>query len=377
MGVLKFIGRTFVSVFTIISHLAIFIAKGQWRFVKSYIHTVNDFTGNGTLGIDGSAKETHALVRYPIRAVLWLFVPLVVLFVPIVILAAIGGILIAIDQATYPSFPVDDVFTTIDASKDGSTAKGNLMLTASYHQMEKELNSTFGWTPNDILGGQFWDNRVNRQLGERLGSIELLSALVQQITKFGSTNIEDKRLTNVRQGGFTNDPTYSVINSFPSVESRYWDAINDIKSYQADVAAGKEGDYYNITNANIAAILDTIRGKDGKGVLEIPHARLIHIDQESWSQVDDDFFLAQGAAIVARDELVAIRSSYSDKIAERGALQNLDNAIASLNEAINVHTFVVFRGGINYMMPNQCAILANLFDTAMSSIDQVAKALRG
>ena len=176
-GFFKFIGRTFVSVIMALIHLTIFIAKMEWTFVQKYIHMVNEYTGDGTLGVDGSAKETHWSVRYPIRAILWLFVPLVVFIVPLGLAGIIGGILIVIDQTTYPSFPVDDVFTTIDASKDGSTAKGNLMLTASYHQMEKELNSTLGWTPNDILGGQFWDNRVNRQLGVRHGSIELVAVV--------------------------------------------------------------------------------------------------------------------------------------------------------------------------------------------------------
>ena len=256
MGILKFIGRTLVSVIMAFIHLAIFIAKMEWHFVQKYIRMVNDYTGDGTLGIDGGAKETHWAVRYPIRAILWLFVPLVVLLVPVGFVATVIAIFVAIDQATYPSFPVSNEFVTIsDKNAEPTVAKvGSALLTATYHQMEVEMDSTSGWTPNDTLGLQAFDNRVNRQLGVRHASIELLSVLVPNITKFGSVDAEDPRLTAARQGGFSNDPLSSDFTSFPFIETRYREGIDNIKSYQADVLAGKAGVHVNITNANIATI---------------------------------------------------------------------------------------------------------------------------
>jgi hypothetical protein len=373
---LQMVGRALAWLAVGVTGLIVLLLKTQWRFVKQYVSFVNEFTGNGTLGLDGSAKQTHAIIRYPVRAILWMFSPFVILLLPTGLMAVVIASFIAVDQVTYPEFPVSEKFTTIDSTPNngmpvGVNDIGNALLGASYHQMEAELSTPYlvGWTSNDMFGLQYFDNRLNRQLGVRHGAIVLLGDLAD-ITKLGSIDKEDPRIVNARQSGFAIDPELWV---FPASEDSYWGGIELIKSYQSDVGTGKPGVIINITNEDIISIFKTI-----DQILEVPQGRLIESnDITPLNEIDDHIFFAQGAAIVARDALVVMKSAYQAEIVKRGALEQIDEAIGALNKVLTFHPWVVLPGEEDSMFADHRAKLARYYSEARKRINNVEKAFAG
>ena len=86
----------------------------------------------------------------------------VCLFITLLLLAWGSQALYAkLDRTEFPT-PVQ----ITDADKLDENAKGKALVDAITHQMRYELNSTFGWSINDILFNRFvLDNRAYRQYG--------------------------------------------------------------------------------------------------------------------------------------------------------------------------------------------------------------------
>ncbi len=345
--------------------------RAVWFFTLSYIKGVNDYTS------EYSERRLFqvAPLRYLFRFFLWLFAPVIFLIVPAGFAATIVAAFVLIDQATVPNFSVDSRFVHIAEAVNGQKPElkdiGATLFAATYLQMEHELDTPIlGWTPNDVAGLQLWDNRVNRQLGVLHASRELLEVMSIAISKLGSADEEDKRLVTARQQGFNEKATSWT---FPSAESRYRSGISLIKSYQSDLRAGRvEKANINITNTDIETILLAITER----VMEVPHGRLNARNFEvAWYELDDRVFFAQGAAIVARDALVAMRYAFEDKIIASGAMENMNQAIDSLEGAVNFHPWWVMRGDGDAMFADHRAKMSRYYTDARKRIKDVADAI--
>jgi hypothetical protein len=358
----------------------VMLAQVEWNFVRRYVMFVNDFTGDGTLGMGEGAKSFSPLVRYPIRAFLWMLVPIIALFIPMGVVTTTVLALVAIDQATVPDFTVDQWFVTIDSTPDDGKDPsdrdvGIALLTASYGQMEHELNEPYliGWTVNDKLGMQFWDNRVNRQLGVRHAAIIMNKALAW-VTNLGDSDKVDQRIVDANQSGFAIDPELWQFWPIKSAEDFYGDGINSVKSFVADVEAGKPDVTINIINEDKRDIFEAVND-----ALAVPHGRLIEeTDKTQWSKIDDDVFFAKGAAIVARDILVVMKHGFPNEIQRRGATENLDQAILALEKAITFHPWPwTMRGEDDAPFADHRAKLSQYYQDARKRIDNLVQAFRG
>jgi len=354
-------------------HGTVFFFKTIWFFTLRYVQVVNEYTARP----EGETRRPWAryrAFRWPMRLFLWMFVPIVTCIVPIGVAASVFGILVFLDQITKPDFTVDPGFVRLTISGEGQTAGiqdiGATLMQASHHQLERELDSLLGWTVNDVTGLRFWDNRVNRQLGVRHASLELLGALSVAISKFGSADEENQMLVRARQNHLAISPESWFL---PAAENEYRDGIELIKQYQMDIRKQVAHATINITNTDIEAILRVIDTR----VLEVPHGRLNARNFEvSWSDLDDRVFFAQGAAIVARDALYAIRAAFSDKITAAGALENMHLAIAALEGSIHFHPWVIARGDGDSMWADHRAKMSRYFTDARRRIGDVADAIQ-
>lgn len=346
-------------------------------FTKKYITTVNEFTAASSLSGRYHILFRYRPIRYMVRFFLWCFVPVVAPIVPFGMIVTVIASMVMVDQMTTPTFVVDQKFITLakelDASGPTLNEVGNALFAASYHQMVREMDPkelVFGWTPNDVVGLQFFDNPVNRKLGVLHASRELLTVLSVSISKLGSVDEENALLLKARQEGFAFEP-YSWM--FPASEDRYQDGIKLIKQFQHDLLDGTtNGATINITNKDVEAILLAISNK----VLEVPHGRLTsRNDVVPWSELDDRVFFAQGAAIVARDVLTVLRHAFNEKITESGAIKNMDKAIDSLEGAINFHPWWITRGDRDAMWGDHRSKMSRYYNEARERINDVAEAI--
>ena len=356
------------------------LVKLEWQFIRRYVVFVNEFTGSGTLGMGDGAKPFSVLVRYPVRVFLWVLVPIISLLVPLGVVTASVLLLAGIDQATVHNYTVDERFVNLDSTPDDGVQPtdrdvGVALLIASYNQMELELRTPalVGWTVNDKVGLQFWDNRVNRQLGVRHAAI-IMNKELAWITNLGDSDKVDQRIVDANQSGFAIDPYLWQFWPIPSAEDYYDDGIGYIQSFIADVVADKKNVTINITNEDKRDIFDAVNE-----TLAVPHGRLIEeTDKTPWAKIDDDVFFAKGAAIVARDMLVVMKHGFPAEIQRRGASENLDQAIVALEKAVNFHPWPwTMRGEDDAPFADHRAKISQYYQDARKRIENLTAAFSG
>lgn len=373
---LKILTAPFVGLYLFLK----FILKVSWESAVRHVKDVNEQTAadaleaNGVLDPNSPTQAKSAWIRYPTRVFLWMYSPIVLVIFPTLIVGAIVFILVGIDQLTAPSFPVSKELAHIDSTPDDKkdptmTDIGTALLLATAHQMEVELSTPYliGWTPNDMFGGQWFDNRVNRQLGVRHAAIVMLLEL-QNITNYGDNDKVDPRIVSAYQGGFTFDPYVWMMPGWS--ESAYEEGIENIKSFVKDARAGKPGVVINITNEDIHDIFFAV-----DEALRVPQGELIESSSLiSWNKSDDEIFFAKGAAIVARDILVVMRQGYEKDIRARGALDNLDQAIVALEKVLAFQPSIVWAIGDDSQFPDHRANLSQYLQDIRSRMDNLQKA---
>ena len=96
------------------------------------------------------------------------------------------GLYSAIDQTTFP-----ESVKFGDTKNMSENDKGKALVDAITHQMRRELDSTFGWSINDILFNRFvLDNRANRQFGVYHATKVLMDQYSMHIAKLGTNDRE-------------------------------------------------------------------------------------------------------------------------------------------------------------------------------------------
>ena len=84
---------------------------------------------------------------------------------------------------------------TDHSDKLDENAKGKALVDAITHQMRYELDSTFGWSINDILFNRFvLDNRAYRQYGVYHATKVLMDLYSMTIAKLGTNDRESEML---------------------------------------------------------------------------------------------------------------------------------------------------------------------------------------
>jgi hypothetical protein len=276
--------------------------------------------------------------------------------------AAVGGGLIFIDQVTAPTHTLNPSLISIDSTPDDGKSPteedvGAALLRALKHQMIVEINTwEFGWTPNDKLGMQLWDNRVNRQLGVQQATVKMMEEL-QNITTLGDGD-DPSQIILSALGRLNTDPYLWFDPGF--AESGYFDGFNHIESFIELVRSHKLGSdgkplaVFNVTQEDKRDIFDALNDTIG-----MANGRLIKSGSlfNKWFTADDDVYYAKGVAIVVRDILAVMRESYAQEFRERGFLVNIDEAISELNSIVEFQPAVALTSESDSMIPDHRAKL--------------------
>lgn len=318
-------------------------------------------------------RESRWYVRYPMYAS-YIFVPFAFLYVPVGLAAMAILVCFFVDQITYPSFHVNPAFMSADNQKLSQDRKSALIFQSAVHQLEKELDSPLGWTPNDraVSPAKFFDNRLNRQLGVINATQSLVTSLSMYFTNYGHGDDEDPN-TYGGAKSLSFDVDYWNWWVMGDTEEIYKGALNKIKRYidEAYAADGKKRS--NIKTDDLYNMLGIVRNQ----VMRVPLGRLQGMERPlKWEELDDAVYYSQGSAIVVRDFLCALRSCYHDVLV-KGSEDNLARAINTLNEIIDTNPWCVFRGKDRYMAaPDTRANFGAAYNIVDSQLNVVMNALR-
>jgi hypothetical protein len=210
--------------------------------------------------------------------------------------------------------------------------------------MDHELNSGFGWRPNDFF---LWgprvmaDNNANRQLGIIMAVRETMRVFKDHLTKI-SSNEYDQNLV-VADTDFRNDAAKWML---PSAERKYADGVDHLRLYVAGLhQSPPRSSLLNQRNVELQRLFQA-----WTDLLGDAHAMLYQSRKADGSPIypwdDDDYFYhAQGYAHVMYYMMAAVKREYSQTQKTKPVLATLfDETIDPLGKAAMMKPLIVLNG---------------------------------
>ncbi len=204
----------------------------------------------------------------------------------------------AIDRTVFP------LGYSLQAGADSSEQeKGKALLDAITFQMRRELDSTFGWTGNDLVFNSYvMDNRAYRQYGVYVATKVLLDHYSMEFGKLGSSDRENDHLHKARLNNFSINPQKFW---FPSAEGAYQEGLGRLAQFKADLDTGNA--FYNGRPDDIYSAFGLVLGENILGYA----LGLLQNSQDLPSYtLDNRIYEAQGVALVVRDYVKALYALY-------------------------------------------------------------------
>ncbi len=239
---------------------------------------------------------------------------------------------------------------------------------ASVEVLKKELNSFWGWRPNDYITF-FTDNTKNFQLGVLEVARRAAVVLSERISRTGSTASLNKNLEEARNLLMVKADAYM----FPSAGFSYENAVEDIEKYREQLIQGHAA-FFNRTD-NLIPLLQ--RFEDLLGSCD---ENLVKQTEEDGTTVstfaaDDYFYYAQGVASAMVPILEAISEDFHETISSRLSMPTLHHITHSCEEAADLHPWMVFNGDLDGIIANHRANMATFISHARFYVGVLIKTL--
>jgi hypothetical protein len=229
---------------------------------------------------------------------------------------------------------------------------GEIYATTMAQIMDHELNTGFGWRPNDFF---LWgpkvmaDNNANRQIGILIALRETCRVFKDHLTKI-SSNEYDPNLV-IADSDFRNDPYRWML---PAAETKYRDGVKHLRAYVAGLHTNPPTSReLNQRNIELGRLLQA-----WSDLLGDAHANLYRTRTDSggpvraW-MVDDYFYKAQGYADVIYNMMVAVTREYYIPLRNKPVLATLfDEAIDPLGKAAMLKPLIVLDGAPDGIFAN-------------------------
>lgn len=279
----------------------------------------------------------------------------------------------AIDETRFPVKSPELVAAVENAkSLDNEAEKGVVLLSAVHNQLERELNSTFGWSVNDfVLMPTAWlDNRDNRQRGVVYATRMLLRFYSTNMAKLGAADQENKHLKEVREKRLVyGEDIWGFFRS--SAESEYKKSLKLMNTYKEELLAGEA--VYNTRSDDIYNVLTFILGEEflGQALGQLVQTN----DEVSYFDLDDRIYYTQGVILVLRDFLWALTQLYPE-IQEKGGKENLAVAFHDMDRICNFDPLIVLRGDRDSLMADHRGKLARYLVSIMKRLEDVKESVR-
>ena len=223
-----------------------------------------------------------------------------------------------IDRTTFP----DPVPVPADASQLPENEKGKILLDAISNQMRRELDSTFGWSYNDILFNRvLLDNRAYRQYGVYHATKFLIDLYASQIAKLGASERESEFLYQARTNSFSLNPG---LFWFPSAESAYGKGLALLEKYKNGLDKGKE--VYNCRTDDVYASFVLVTGEN---ILGYAIGLLEDAQDLPFYTLDNRIYEIQGIVLVVRDFINTLYALYPS-VSAKNNVGNMASAMDSL-----------------------------------------------
>jgi hypothetical protein len=276
-----------------------------------------------------------------------------------------------LDQTRFPE--LDDnialLLETTTAESDPSH-KGAALSASIRNRLEQEMNSTFGWSVNDLIVSptRWLDNRANRQRGTIFATRMLTNHFSTNLAKYGTVDAENKDLQEARE-------TYFAFTAeswwFPSSEDQYEKGIKLLKKYESDLIKGEA--VFNLRTDDMYNLLSYIISKQ---FLDQPLGLLVQTNDEvAYTELDNRIYYTQGVILVIRDALRTFIHLFPE-VKEKGGEKNIQIAFREMDQICDFDPLVVLRGDHDSIMADHRGKMARYLISVRERINDLAQSIK-
>ena len=258
------------------------------------------------------------------------------------------------------------------APSSSQAQKGAVLSASIRNRLEQEMNSTFGWSVNDlIISPTRWlDNRANRQRGTIFATRMLTTYFSTNLAKYGKVDAENDDLKEAREKhfAFTSDSWW-----FPSSEDQYEKGIELLKKYEADLVKGDTNAIFNLRTDDMHNMLEFIISNQ---FLDQPLGLLVQSNDEvPYTELDDQIYYTQGIILVLRDTLRAFIHLYPE-VKEKGGKENIAIAFREMDQICTFDPLIVLRGNHDSIMADHRGKIARYLIAVRERINDLAQSIK-
>ena len=278
-----------------------------------------------------------------------------------------------LDPTRFPKLDQNIVDLLQKTTPTSSQAQKGAVLSASIrNRLEQEMNSTFGWSVNDLLISptRWLDNRANRQRGTIFATRMLITYFSTNLAKYGQVDAENKDLKEARETyfAFTADSWW-----FPSSENQYEKGIKLLKKYEADLVRGDAKAIFNLRTDDMYNMLTFIISKQ---FLDQPLGLLVQSNDEvPYTELDDQIYYTQGIILALRDVLRTFVHLYPE-IQEKGGKENIKIAFREMDQICSFDPLIVLRGKHDSIMADHRGKMAKYLISVRERINDLAQSIK-
>ena len=277
----------------------------------------------------------------------------------------------AIDSTRFPWFR-SNIHTTLDQIKSNSdeAKKGIALSAALSNRLEEEMDSTLGWSVNDLVVSptRWLDNRANRQRGVIFATRMLINFFSTNLAKYGKVDAENALLKETREKyfAFSEDSWW-----FPSTESQYRKGIELLREYEDKLAEGEA--VYNMRSDDMYNMLTFIIGNQ---FLDQPLGLLVQPNDEvPYTDLDDRIYYTQGVVLVLRDFIRTFVTLYPE-VKEKGGEENIRIAFREMEQISTFDPLIVLRGDHDSVTADHRGKVARYLIHIRERINDLAQSIR-
>lgn len=270
-----------------------------------------------------------------------------------------------IDPKTFP-----EPFHAEVSNDTTENERGIILLNATVNQMQRELNSTFGWSANDIFLSPafpyYLDNRAYRQIGIYNATRIMIDVYSRVIAKLGNNDRENENLYRAKTSYFPISPTrWGFMGIREGSESAYQKGMKEIEIYKKNLLSGNAT--YNCKTDDIYNAIITMTGDQ---ILGYALGLLENSDELPWYTLDNRIYEAQGMVLVVRDFFSAVYKLYP-QISQKNNETNFNKAMYYMTKICTYDPIWIANNPFN-----NGAVIRSYILNVKNRLDDIANSLK-
>jgi hypothetical protein len=234
--------------------------------------------------------------------------------------------------------------------------------------LDYELNGrSLGWRPNDLLVGRLTDNVNEFQLGTLEASRYTAKTLKESLTRLSDADAFDPNLVEAVSLLMNRADKFW----FPSSESQYEEALENLQEFLNNLRQGKSHFYYRTDN--LQALVASY-----KDLLGNCHENLVKVQEPDGTRVshfraDNYFYYCQGVAHVMHEILKTVRVGFVEQLQTIDAVALMDKIVEDLERASESDPWLITNGHDDGILANHRYNLAASISSALHNMSTMLR----